>query len=108
SVMRGRQQADEMGGTPSYMSPEVLKGAPATEAADLYALGVIAYELFVGRHPFDVAGFSNLIQNILTLEPEFPDQLDPALASVIARLLAKDPAERYPTAEAVITALGKA
>ena len=52
AVLASQQRDDDAFGTLQYLAPEVLDGQPYTEAADLYSLGVIAYELLVGRHPF--------------------------------------------------------
>lgn len=89
----------ETGGTLEYMSPEALSGESVGYAADLYALGVIAYQLFSGRHPFAANGIAQLIYKVLT-EPANPELLEapPAVREVIMRLLAKKPAERYPSA----------
>lgn len=83
-------------GTLAYLAPEVLTGKKATEAADLYAVGVIAYELFAGEHPFmhpDVVGTMNNILN----KPLDIARLDVEehIACVIGRLLARDPQQRY-------------
>lgn len=90
-------------GTPAYMAPEVLRGEAATIASDLYAVGVMAYELFTGPHPF--AGTpGGLVLGILTQEPDW-DTIESAFLPVISRLLAKRPADRYPQAQEVIAAL---
>ncbi len=96
-------------GTLRYMAPEVLRGGQATPAADLYAVGVIAYELFAGWHPFAPTGQSISTEQLLTLEPTW-DYLDlePVLLAVLQRLLAKEPTARYPDAAAVIAALSEA
>lgn len=96
-------------GTLRYMAPEVLRGAEATVAADLYAVGVIAYELFAGWHPFAPTGQTVAPELLHTLEPDWSYvDLAPPLIAVLQRLLAKAPAERYPDAAAVIAALGEA
>src|SRR5712692_8358103 len=57
-------------GTLAYMAPEVLDGQPAREASDLYAVGVIAYELFMGKHPFNTANLTALVDEILKTVPD--------------------------------------
>ena len=99
-------------GTYHYMAPEVLQGETTTAAADLYAVGVMAYELFAGRLPFDNDDTARLLIDILK---ETPD-LDPLLIapeyvrlkSIIARLLMKDPAQRYNQVDAVLSELCEA
>lgn len=83
-------------GTLAYMAPELFSGQRASEASDLYAVGVIAYELLADRHPFLTEKLSDLIQNILTDEPDMAalHQSEPVVA-VIERLLAKHPEDRY-------------
>src|SRR5690349_953163 len=65
SVMRDQDKAGEVSGTLLYMDPEVLKGATPSETADLYAVGVMAYELLVGRHPFQSANLGTLLIRVL-------------------------------------------
>lgn len=101
------------GGHPSgslaYLSPEVLEQAPASEAADLYAVGVIGYELFTGAHPFETGNLSRLIDAILDEMPDFTHpNIPPALAPVLERLMAKEPAQRYASAEETIHAFSQA
>jgi tetratricopeptide (TPR) repeat protein len=104
-----RGEATALAGTFAYMAPEVIAGQPVTEAADLYALGVIGYELLAGRHPFDLADVGRLIDSILTRTPDLDAvEAGPVLRSVIGRLLSKDPARRYPTAEACLSAFCQA
>ncbi|MEZ4670054.1 MAG: tetratricopeptide repeat protein [Anaerolineae bacterium] len=63
-------------GTLAYIAPEVLRGQRAREAADLYAIGVMAYELFVGRHPFDISNAGQLIAAIISQVPDLTPLLD--------------------------------
>lgn len=60
----------EMAGTLAYVAPEVLRGESASEQADLYAVGVMAYEMLAGRHPFDVTNVSQLINDVLFTQPD--------------------------------------
>jgi serine/threonine protein kinase len=95
-------------GTAGYLSPEQAQGQRATPASDRYALGVVAYELLTGRRPFEsdnptaeaTAHVTAPVPAIST-EADVPVELDP----VFRRALAKDPAARYPSAEAFVTDL---
>lgn len=100
-------QGEPPSGTLAYMAPELLRGEPASIASDLFAVGVMAYELFAGWHPFGSG--SNPADAILHLEPDFLYlELAPAVTAVLQTLLAKDPAQRYPQAAATIEALCQA
>lgn len=89
-------------GTPDYMSPEQARGELATPSSDIYALGVMTYEMLTGRRPFSAdTPFGVIVQHLQAAFPS-PRSLDPsfpeALESVLRRALAKEPAARYPTA----------
>ena len=96
---RGGTQSGQIVGTPSYMSPEQVKGRPVDGRADVFALAVILYELLTGERPFPGKNVTTVIYKIVHEEPLAPIQLDssihPGLNAVILRGLAKDPAERY-------------
>ncbi len=96
-------------GTPAYMSPEQAKGAPVDHRTDLYAIGIIFYELLTGQTPFIGAQYNELLFNILTTEPRPPEEVYadfPQVAwPVIERALHKDPEERFQTADEMIQAL---
>src|SRR5829696_4518097 len=97
-------------GTPAYMAPEQVVGDAAVDhRADLYALGVVAYEVLAGTHPFGARTPQALVAAHLTETPTpltgRRNDVPPALAALVARLLAKDPADRPPSAEAVLQAL---
>jgi tetratricopeptide (TPR) repeat protein len=95
-------------GTVAYMAPEILDGSAASPAADLYSVGVIAYELFVGRHPFNTDTLTALINDVLLLPPDLSNpKLNPSIVNVLGRLLAKKPEERYGSATEVIAALNE-
>lgn len=95
-------------GSIPYIAPEVWEDQPHTEAADLYAVGVIAFELFAGRHPFDVNSH-RFIDQVLD---ELPDlsmlKASPRVTAVIAHLIEKTQERRYPSAEACIAAFSQA
>ncbi|HEY6558741.1 MAG TPA: protein kinase [Polyangiaceae bacterium] len=90
--------AGEVFGTPQYMAPERITSIEAGPAADLYALGVIMYEMFTGRLPFegsDVATF--FIKHMKEMPPEprsYNTRLPPELNRLVLELLAKDPKDR--------------
>lgn len=98
-------------GTPAYMSPEQALGQAVDARSDVYSLGIMLYELVVGRLPFPVKTISEAI-SAHTKEPPSPRSLRPDLPAsiekVILQALAKDPAARYPTAAAFAKALGAA
>ncbi|MCB9735345.1 MAG: serine/threonine protein kinase [Deltaproteobacteria bacterium] len=88
-------------GTPAYMSPEMAAGYEVGAPADLYALGVILFELLDKRLPFDGDSVQSiLLAHVSRPPPPLPDHVPAALAAVIKRLLAKEPAARYASAAA--------
>lgn len=97
-------------GTPAYMAPEQARGDQATDhRADLYALGVLAYEALAGQHPFggrprDALVLAHRMEAPPPLGARRPD-VPPALAALVMRLLAKDPAARPQSAEDVLRVL---
>ena len=90
------EDMDEIAGTMAYIAPEALQGGHPTAGHDLYAVGVMAYEMFAGHHPFDTSNIMKLMQDILMTPPDI-DELDISveLGNVIGKLLEKDPDERY-------------
>jgi len=96
-------------GTPAYMAPEQIKGESVTPRSDIYALGLVLYELFTGRKPFDAKSLQHLMD--LQESVQFPSMtsvaadIDPAIEKVIRRCLAPDPQKRPASALAVSAAL---
>ena len=78
SVARDQASEGETSGTLAYIAPEVVRGHPASEASDLYAIGVLAYELIIGRHPFHLDNPYQLINELLQSDPDFTaiEQID--------------------------------
>ena len=104
--------ATESVSTPHYMSPEQARGDMPNNRSDIYALGVILYELCTGTKPFrDESSVAVMMQHMNTL-PTPPrlinTQLPPALSEVILRAMAKDTATRYPMASLLATAIADA
>jgi serine/threonine protein kinase len=96
-------------GTPAYLAPELVGGAEASPASDLYALGVLLHELLRGQPPFDGDSPMLVLQShVQRTPPPLPASTPPALARLVERLLAKDPAERPESALAVMRALDPA
>ena len=96
-------------GTPAYMAPEQCTDSGSVDArADLYALGCIAYEMLVGQPPFGFAGIAVIAAQLYN-EPTPLRERDPAipeeLANLVARLLRKNPAERYASSAELYAAL---
>src|SRR6185437_5601835 len=85
-------------GTPAYMAPEQLAGGEVTPRCDLYALGLVLYELFTGRRALEGSTLAELIakreQVGITLPSEIVRDLDPGVERAIMRCLDPDPARR--------------
>jgi predicted ATPase len=102
-------QASSVSGTLLYMAPEGFSGAAATAATDQYALGIIIYQLLVGRHPFDDSFVSAFIDQTLSQSPQLNlPELNAPMQALLARLLAKDPAGRFDQLEPAIALLSEA
>lgn len=98
-------QAGKMIGTPKYMSPEQAKSAPLDARSDLYALGVVFYEMLAGHVPFDGSDpIAVGIQHLREAPPPLPSELAD-FEDVVMCLLAKEPEQRYQTGEELIAAL---
>lgn len=92
-------------GTPSYMSPEQARGQDIDGRADLYALGVVLYEILVGKLPYNgTDALSTALAHLTEPLPELPVHHG-RYQHILGKLLAKDPAERYPDAAALLAAL---
>ena len=105
---------DMISGTPDYMAPEVIRGAGSSHLADLYAVGVILYELITGSTPFGGGSALDILQRHLhedVVPPALrcPDlTLPPVLERVVMRALRKEPARRFASAAAFSAALTNA
>jgi serine/threonine protein kinase len=96
-------------GTPAYLAPERLAGAPATFLSDIYSMGVVLYEALTGEKPFTGTSFIAVAQAVQNgshrpLALARPD-LDPSVAQAVERALDRDPSRRFASAEAMATAL---
>src|SRR5688572_9669679 len=99
-------------GTAAYLSPEQALGEAATAASDRYALAVVAYELLTGTRPFDAQHFAAQARAHVEDPPPLASERDPdlprAVDGVLDRGLAKDPADRWPTASKMVDELERA
>ncbi|MBL8130974.1 MAG: tetratricopeptide repeat protein [Anaerolineae bacterium] len=96
--------AQGISGTLPYMPPEVILHGSASLQSDLFSLGLIAYELFAGRFPFSAERTNDLLDQLLQAMPDL-DPLPENVRDVVARLLMKDPSDRYADADAALAAL---
>lgn len=98
-----------LAGTPAYMSPEQLAGKEVTTRSDIYALGLVIYEIFTGKRVFEAATLNELRRMHESSAPTNPSlhvkEIDPQVEKLILRCLAKDPAERPTSAIQVAAAL---
>lgn len=86
----------QVSGTPGYMAPEQIEGAPVTAATDVFALGVIGFEALVGVRPFrGSTRAGTLVATSRDPAPELPAAVPPSLAAVLRRALEKEPQRRY-------------
>jgi hypothetical protein len=106
-------QAGTVMGTPGYMAPEQITGAPVDARADIFAIGALAYEMLTGKNPFGAsegAPTTTIMYRIVhQAPPEMPAEalagLPADLRSVLQVALAKDPADRFPDAASFLAAL---
>jgi serine/threonine-protein kinase len=107
----GRTQTGFIVGTPEYMSPEQCEDGAIDARSDVYALGVMAFELFTGRLPFTGKSVTQLLLAQLRDAPPRPSSIAPAAApfdAAILRALEKDPAARFPDMASFAAALREA
>jgi len=102
-------QAGTTVGTLSYMSPEQIKGETVDKRSDIFALGVILYELLAGKKPFGGDNMSTIVYRIVNEEPPRVTEVNKALhggyESVVRRALAKNPEDRYQSCRQMIADL---
>ena len=99
----------EIVGTPAYMAPEQVEGGPITPATDVYALGVVLYEMVTGAWPFVGETPLKIATKRLHEPPPSPRvhvaDIDPLWETTILRCLARRPEERFASAAEVVSAL---
>ncbi len=96
-------------GTPDYMAPEQAMGQPVDGRADLYALGVMLFEMLTGGRPYKGGAVTLMRQHILHEVPELPENIaqtiDTAVGAILKKLMAKDADARYATAGEFVAAV---
>jgi serine/threonine-protein kinase len=96
-------------GTPDYMAPEQIDGQRGDQRTDIYALGIMFYEILIGQPPFSGDSNMAIMSQHVNAIPQRLDILNsaisPQLAAIVARCLLKDPAERFPNMGALVEAL---
>jgi serine/threonine protein kinase len=100
-LKRAQAVPGELVGSPPYMSPEQIAGGVLTQHSDMFAMGVVLYELLTGELPFTASRMKDLFQRIKERDPAPPSalraSLPPQLDAVVLRMLSKRPEDRYPT-----------
>ncbi len=100
----------EFVGTPGYLSPEVCLGKPVDQRSDIFSLGIVMFEMLTGRMPFTDESPLGLMLEVV--KAEIPDvreinhDVDPEIARILDRMIAKDPNERYQNCHELVAELG--
>jgi serine/threonine protein kinase/lipoprotein NlpI len=98
-------------GTPSYMSPEQAQGEPVDERSDLFSLGSVLYAMCTGRAPFKAESAMAILRKVADKDPQPIRQINPEippwLEAITARLMSKNPSDRFQTASAVADELAR-
>jgi serine/threonine protein kinase len=98
-------------GSPAYMSPEQIAGKALTHQSDMFAVGIVLYELLTGTRPFMAQSLREVLDKVMGADPVLPSrlrsELPSALDGIIMMALAKDPAARYATWAEFALALAK-
>jgi serine/threonine-protein kinase len=102
----GVTQAGLIIGTPHYMSPEQVQGQTLDARSDVYSMGVLIYEMIVGRRPFESSSLTGVLTAHITEKPKPPFELRPEISrelnDIVMRCLAKEPGVRYADAGALL------
>jgi len=115
AILEGERRARWRGfsspvGTPDYMAPELWSGTPGSVQSDIYAVGIVLYELLCGRTPFEEHDGFALVTRHISHDPpgilEFNPALSPALATVAMRAVRRDPGKRYASMQDLLHDLG--
>jgi len=94
-VIQENDESDMVVGTLAYIAPEILRGSPASVQSDLYAAGMVSYEVFSGEYPYDTKTMSVLLKDILTRIPDTTQlQVEPLVHIALNQMLSKDADDR--------------
>ncbi len=100
------ENGDEVFGTPQYISPELLTGAPVDTRSDIYSLGATFYHMITGRFPFTGENANDIARKHLEESPVPPSSIDSSIpapvSDMILRMMAKKPADRYQSGEEIV------
>jgi serine/threonine protein kinase/tetratricopeptide (TPR) repeat protein len=100
-------QTGTLVGTPSFMAPEVASGQPATKLSDVYGLGAILFEILAGRPPYGGGSVKEVLKRVTTADPPSAQAANPsapaALGAISRKAMARNPVDRYASAEDVAT-----
>ncbi len=98
-ISRKLTSTGEFVGTPGYLSPEVCLGKPVDQRSDIFSLGIVLFEMLVGRMPFTDESPLGLMLEVV--KADIPDvrelnaEVDPEIATILRRMIAKEPVDRY-------------
>ncbi|OGO15756.1 MAG: hypothetical protein A2Z14_01545 [Chloroflexi bacterium RBG_16_48_8] len=103
AAINPEERTDVVWGSPKYFAPEQAAGTAPSPSSDVYALGVILYEMLTGKLPFEGESAEGLAELHQTSPPPSPrcfnEQISPTLESILLKVLSKEPAARYRTAD---------
>jgi len=112
TTLTTEQTAAIIAGTPPYMAPEAHYGGRIGARTDIFSLGTVFYELLTGHNPYLAPTYQGVLERVMTHVPPPASEVNPAtppaLAGVLARMMAKDPAQRQASCEQVLDELGEA
>ncbi len=99
-------QAGEVVGSPAFMAPEQMAGKKVDARSDLFSLGVVLYTMLTGFRPFQGNSSKTVVFKVMNIEPvpvtSFQSDIPPELNAIVARAIAKNPDERYPSGAALV------
>ncbi|WP_372365210.1 serine/threonine-protein kinase [Candidatus Uabimicrobium sp. HlEnr_7] len=102
-------QSGQVVGTPSYMAPEQVEGKPVDNRSDLYSLGITLYEMLCANLPFKGDNLYNIMMAHVHKNPvdigKYNSKIDEALASIVAKMMAKNPEDRFQNGKQIVEAI---